>query len=66
MKMYAVGHASLFDNVLSIEFHEGTDWCHALLKHSKLAGVAFPTTSLEDAKAEASSIDRMIDVKEVP
>lgn len=70
MKKFAVAHASLFDNELKVEFHEGSDWREALVKHSVFDSMRKDhieylddiPEDLEDAKDYFFNGDALIDV----
>ena len=64
MKLFAVAYINFFDNEMNIEFHRGTDWFEAVMKHSKIRYIE--SEDLETAKHRAFDQDYMFDVKEVP
>lgn len=65
MKKFAVGFISLYDNELTIEVIEASDWHTALSKHTKLGTYELSSKSLAHAKRDAFDCDSAIDVIEL-
>lgn len=66
MARWAVGHYSLFDNVLSVRIVQAGNWKEAAKQHPEFQDFDFSSIeSLEDAKEEAFNSDQGLDVVEI-
>jgi hypothetical protein len=62
---FAVAVIEFFSSELIIEFHEGTSWKDALMKHSKVSAGYELDDFIETAKQDAFDGDWRFDVKEI-
>lgn len=75
MKKYAVAHINFYDNILTIEFVEASNWQEALFlafpfsydvdSFARNPAITTDIASIEKAKQEVFSCDQLFDVKEL-